>query len=93
MWSEIHSPSDSGFGLYLWKVLRRAFGVCFSELTEFQNREEIEERDFAVQVIEICGLYTTTLARFPFESPADFNRGMQIFYFCQKSPVAAVPSS
>lgn len=67
--------------------------MCFSELTEFQTREEIEERDFAVQVIEIFGLLTTTLAKFHFESSADFNRGMQILYFCQKPPVAVVLGS
>lgn len=54
--------------------------MCFSELTEFQTREETGERDFAVQVIEIYGIYITTLAKFPFESSSDFNRSMQIFF-------------
>lgn len=93
MCSEIQSPRDSGFGLYLWKVLRRAFEFRKRHTIEFQTKEEIEERDFAAQVIGICGLYITTLAKFPFESSANFNRGMQIFYLCQKSPVAAVLGS
>lgn len=89
MCSEIQPPRDSGFGLYLWKDLRRAFGVCFSEVIEFQTRQESEERDFSVQVFETCGVCITVLAKFPFEASADFNRGMQIFYLCQKTPVAA----
>lgn len=67
--------------------------MCFSEVIEFQTRHESEERDFAVQIIEICGVCITVLAKFPFESSADFNRGMQIFYLCQKTPVAAVLGS
>jgi len=53
--------------------------MCFSEFIEFQRRGVTVERDFAVQVVEICGLYIVILGKCPFEPSPDFYISMQMF--------------